>query len=58
MTITPEGASIEIETPYGTIRFNAKIWLKTEFRDGKLVVCDSSIRSSEAIPVGVQVTSP
>jgi len=56
--MTPESASIEIETPYGTIRFDAKIWLKTEFRDGALVVCNSSIRGSEDIPVGPQPTTP
>lgn len=58
MTMTPEGASIEIETPYGTIRFDAKIWLKTEFRDGELVVCNASIRGSEDIPLGPQLTTP
>ena len=52
-----ETAAVTVETPYGIIRFDAKIWLKTEFRDGQLVFCDASIKT-DGIPIGAQLTSP
>ena len=52
-----DSATVSIETPYGMIRFDAKIWLKTEFRDGQLVFCDASIKT-DGIPIGAQLTSP
>ena len=52
-----ETAAVTVETPYGIIRFDAKIWLKTEFRDGQMVFCDASIKT-DGIPIGAQLTSP
>jgi len=48
---------VEVESPYGTIKLETTIWMKTLFINGKMEICDSSIREGN-IPVGEQVTTP
>jgi hypothetical protein len=49
--------TVEVDSPYGIIRLQTSIWLKTEFAAGRLVVCDASIKEG-VVPVGEPLTTP
>ena len=49
---------VEVESPYGVIKFDAKVWMKAEYAHGRLVVCDSTIRGTDEIPMGQQLPNP
>ncbi len=48
---------IEVESPYGTIRLESTVWMKSLYAHGTMEICDSSIRGG-GIPVGGQLTTP
>ena len=48
---------VEVESPYGTIRLESTVWMKSLYANGMMEICDSFIRDGN-IPVGEQLTTP
>ena len=56
-TVLVDSHFVEVESPYGTIKLESTIWMKSLYAHGTMEICDSSIRGG-GIPVGEQFTTP
>ena len=56
-TVLADSHFVEVESPYGTIKLESTIWMKSLYANGTMEICDSSIRGG-GIPVGEQLTTP